>query len=281
MERREFLKLTKLGLLMGAAMPLASAGFMSQNGHVKDFLLIKRDVFDPLDSVANLTQDRKQDVVLIGKEYENLKKLFNRLVQIQNIAGYGHFNVISFDEALKLARNNSKIGSFTKEELELSERLFNEKADTFGFYGEKVVSELTADVTKNETKKIPYTGHFLYKGKAEEMYKKIQKDMGEGVILTSGVRGVVKQMYLFISKTIKLEGNLSVASRSLAPPGYSFHSIGDFDVGKVGFGAKNFSSEFANTDEFKRLMDLGYIKIRYPEGNPYGVRFEPWHIKVV
>ncbi|MDQ1340715.1 MAG: hypothetical protein QG567_1873 [Campylobacterota bacterium] len=281
MERREFLKLTKLGLLMGAAMPLAGAGFMSQNGHVKDFLLIKRDTFDLLDSVPNLNQDRKQDIILIGKEYENLKKLFNRLVQIQNIAGYGHFNVISFDEALKLARNNSKIGSFTKEDLELSEKLFNEKGDTFGFYGEKVVSELTADVTKNETKKIPYTGHFLYKGKAEEMYKKIQKDMGEGVILTSGVRGVVKQMYLFINKTIKLEGNLSVASRSLAPPGYSFHSVGDFDVGKVGFGAKNFSSEFANTDEFKRLMDLGYIKIRYPEGNPYGVRFEPWHIKVV
>lgn len=281
MERREFLKLAKLGLLMGAAMPLAGAGFMSQNGHVKDFLLIKRDVFDPLDSVANLTQGRKQDIILIGKEYENLKKLFNRLAQIQNIAGYGHFNVISFDEALKLARNNPKIGSFTKEDLELSEKLFNEKGDTFGFYGEKVVSELTVDVTKNETKKIPYTGHFLYKGKAEEMYKKIQKDMGEGVILTSGVRGVVKQMYLFINKTIKLEGNLSVASRSLAPPGYSFHSIGDFDVGKVGFGAKNFSSEFANTDEFKRLMDLGYIKIRYPEGNPYGVRFEPWHIKVV
>jgi LAS superfamily LD-carboxypeptidase LdcB len=28
-------------------------------------------------------------------------------------------------------------------------------------------------------------------------------------------------------------------------------------------------------------MDLGYIKIRYPKGNPFGVRFEPWHIKVV
>jgi LAS superfamily LD-carboxypeptidase LdcB len=92
---------------------------------------------------------------------------------------------------------------------------------------------------------------------------------------------VVKQIYLFLNKADKVDGNLSLASYSLAPPGHSYHAIGDFDVGKNGLGRKNFSEEFASTDEFKRLIDLGYLGIRYPEDNSFGVRHEPWHIKIV
>jgi len=100
-------------------------------------------------------------------------------------------------------------------------------------------------------------------------------------VLTSGIRSVVKQTHLFLAKTIQSKGNMSRASRSLAPPGHSYHGIGDFDVGKVGFGRKNFSEEFARTDEFMKLVELGYVDIRYPKDNLYGVRYEPWHIKVV
>ena len=32
--------------------------------------------------------------------------------------------------------------------------------------------------------------------------------------------------------------------------------------------------------EFKRLMDLGYVSIRYDESNALGVRHEPWHVRV-
>jgi LAS superfamily LD-carboxypeptidase LdcB len=90
----------------------------------------------------------------------------------------------------------------------------------------------------------------------------------------------MKQFLLFLNKAYRSRGNLSVASRSLAPPGYSFHGVGDFDVGQVGFGIANFSSRFTTTKVFKRLRDLGYIELRYPKGNLLGVRFEPWHIKV-
>ena len=100
-------------------------------------------------------------------------------------------------------------------------------------------------------------------------------------MLTSGVRSVVKQIFLFLNKTAKVNGNLSLASYSLAPPGHSYHALGDFDVGKKGFGHKNFSVEFSETDEFKRLSDLGYFDIRYPQNNPFGVRYEPWHIKII
>ncbi len=113
------------------------------------------------------------------------------------------------------------------------------------------------------------------------MYEKICREVGKSIILTSGVRGNVKQMDLFLRKVIRSRGNISVASRSLAPAGYSYHSIGDFDVGKVGFGYRNFTSDFSETNEYKKLIDTGYIKIRYTKNNPYGVRFEPWHIKVV
>lgn len=282
MERREFLNYAKLGLLMGAGSPLMGAGFLSTNEHVKDFLwldkkTIKNDILTEIPPVV----EEKKDIILVGEEYRAFKKSLFRLKRIQKTVGYGHFNVLGFDEALQLAGNQPAIGAFSKEELQLLEKLFYENAGNYGFYGEKVTGSLTMDINNKETKKIPHTGHYLYRGRAEAMYKEIQKDLGNSVVLTSGVRGVVKQMYLFLNKAASLEGNLSLASRSLAPPGYSFHGVGDFDVGKVGFGTKNFSAEFAETDEYKKLMDLGYIKIRYFEGNPYGVRFEPWHIKVI
>ena len=115
----------------------------------------------------------------------------------------------------------------------------------------------------------------------EALYDKLKKDVGDSIVLTSGIRSVVKQTHLFLAKTIQSKGNLSKASRSLAPPGHSYHGIGDFDVGKVGFGRKNFTEAFAKTDEFKRLVDLGYVDIRYHRNNMLGVRYEPWHIKVV
>ncbi len=83
-----------------------------------------------------------------------------------------------------------------------------------------------------------------------------------------------------MGKAIETDGNLSQASRSLAPPGYSYHAVGDFDVGKVGFGLDNFTEAFSQTNEYHRMIDLGYIDIRYTKRNPFGVRHEPWHIKI-
>ena len=147
--------------------------------------------------------------------------------------------------------------------------------------GDKVTEKLTSTIKKSETKKIAQTGHFLFRGRSEKLYQKLKNDIGGSITLTSGIRSIVKQTHLFIAKTIQSEGNLSKASRSLAPPGHSYHGIGDFDVGKVGYGSKNFTEAFSSTDEFKKLVDLGYVSIRYPRNNMLGVRYEPWHVKVV
>ncbi len=220
------------------------------------------------------------DLILDDHRIKTLDSAVNRLSRLQNYVGYGNFNVIGWDQSLKQAKRAANVGAFEKEELGLIEEVFYSDADIMGFYGEKIVTKISSTISRKEIKKIAGTGHFLFKGNSIKTYENICRDVGEYVVLTSGIRSIVKQLYLFLKKTTEVGGNLSTASYSLAPPGYSFHAVGDFDVGKVNFGRRNFTAAFAKTDEFKKLSDLGYIDIRYPENNPYGVRYEPWHIKV-
>ena len=79
--------------------------------------------------------------------------------------------------------------------------------------------------------------------------------------------------------------NLSAASRSLAPPGYSWHGRYDFDIGikNTMYRQLNFDKRFITTPLFKELFTAGHISfadLRYQQHNGLGVRFEPWHIKV-
>jgi len=236
-----------------------------------------------LDQIAldPASQALPPDVVLSPAQRLTFDSALARLRRLQRYVGHGNFNVIGWDQSLKLARRRDAIGAFGQNELELIEELFFTNAETLGFYGDKVVTNLTATIAKRDIDKIPGSGHFLFKGPSTNTYNKIRRDLGDSVVLTSGIRSVVKQIYLFMNKAEKVDGNLSLASYSLAPPGHSYHAVGDFDVGKRGFGRRNFSEAFAQTDEFKRLIDLGYLDIRYPQQNPFGVRYEPWHIKVV
>ncbi len=259
MRRRAFLKIT-------AALSCAGSGLIAS-----PLLHEEQALSTFVSEVIYLDEQRMQTA----------KHLFERLVQVQKVVGYGNFNLISFDAARSIAQRYGAVGAFEPGESALFEELFTFDARQYGFYGAKVIERMSAVVSPKEMFKVPYTGHYLYRGEALRHYQEIREKIGDSIVLTSGVRGVVKQMALFLNKTLLLEGNLSLASRSLAPAGYSYHGIGDFDVGKVGFGVRNFTEEFEMTDEFKRLMDLGFVSIRYPEANPFGVQYEPWHIKVV
>jgi hypothetical protein len=228
-----------------------------------------------------LNHARTHEVILGRKELKQVAALSHKLKMTKKVVGFGNFNLLGVDEMLYIGRNYSKVGNFTKADMDLFESLFYQKAEHYGFFGEKVLTSITDDINKKETYKVPYTGHYVYKGQPLAMYEKIRREVGDSVVLTSGVRSIVKQMDLFLAKVVRSRGNVSVASRSLAPAGYSYHAIGDFDVGKRGFGYRNFTSDFSKTDEYKKLIDTGYVKIRYTKDNPFGVRFEPWHIKVV
>ncbi len=235
---------------------------------------------DRLRKIRDFDGTFDDDYFLSAEQCELLRTTAARLERAVGVIGHGNFNLVSFDELLGFARRYERIAAFAPRELEFLEEIFYTDATRYGFFGPKVLHSLTAAFDPRDVERIPSTGHYLLRGEPLERYRRIRRDLGDGIFLTSGIRGVVKQYQLFLSKAVETGGNLSRASRSLAPPGYSYHAIGDFDVGRVGFGLRNFTAEFADTPEYQRLIDLGYVTIRYTETNHFGVRHEPWHIKI-
>ena len=221
------------------------------------------------------------DIVLSADEYNLLCTLTSRLARLQVSAGHGNFALMDFDAALTHARYDPCIGSFTGAEIDFMEKIFHQDATLYGFMGQKPLKQITDSVKKNEYVRVPRTGNYLLSGQSLKTYQRMSGDVGSELILTSGIRSITKQFYLFFRKAVRTKGNLSLASQSLAPPGYSFHGIGDFDVGSVRLGSDNFTRQFTRTDVFKKLKDLDYVRLRYTEQNHLGVRFEPWHIKVI
>lgn len=231
--------------------------------------------------MASFDDPHPTDVVAPTDDFQLLRTTLVRIKRVQKLVGYGNFNVLNFDGMLRVAKSYASVERFTRQELSYLEKLFYEDASTYGFYGTKVLRNLTDHVDRKKTVYVRGSGQRIFKGRALERYKDLRAAIGPNMVLTSGVRSVVKQLYLFMRKAERSDGNLSLASRSLAPPGYSFHAIGDFDVGQRGLGGANFTNAFAKTDVYHRLVELGYVKIRYPQRNLLGVRFEPWHIRVV
>ena len=230
--------------------------------------------------MGNFDADYDSDLLMDAQQYPLLKSVVSRLKRVQGTVGYGNFHMLGFDGMLKIARGYSSVGRFTPTEIAFIEKIFYIDAREYGFFGDKVRSGLTDEVAVNETVKVRGRGQRLFKGESLAKYKAMRNAIGTDLILTSGVRSVAKQCYLFLNKAKRTKGNLSRASRQLAPPGYSFHATGDFDVGKKRFGRLNFTRSFADSDVYARLVDLGFVEHRYPMNNALGVRFEPWHVKI-
>lgn len=242
--------------------------------------LLKDLIKDDRAKSIYFSQDFPDDIFFEDERLKAIEQLTRKFRAVQKHIGFGNFNLIGMDEFFHYASIAPKCEAVLATEKIFLEELFYFDGAKYGFKGEKVAKNFTEQIKSNEVYKVPYTGHFLRKDNSLPLYEKIRNDIGEDLLLTSGVRGVAKQFHLFFEKGLSTKGNMSKASRSLAPPGYSFHFQGDFDVGRRGFGLKNFTDSFAETDEFKRLLDLGYVNIRYTLNNDLGVRFEPWHIKV-
>lgn len=235
---------------------------------------------DYINKIKNFDAPHKDDVQIDSNLHETFESTVMRLRRLQRLVGHGNFGVLNFPDGLAYARNYSSVGKFTNQELRFMETIFYEDSQRYGYLGPKPLKEITDQVIKKDVIKIPRSGNYLYKDRSAEIYEAIKKELGDHVLLTSGIRSVMKQFLLFLNKVHKSDGNLSLASRSLAPPGYSFHGNGDFDVGQAGYGGLNFTARFTETQVYKRLTELGYLKLRYPEDNRLGVRYEPWHIKI-
>ena len=269
MNRRNFLKIAGSSVIIAPSIIVTS-------------LEAKFDLnISPIDALFSKVSNNKPDVFLEDKFVEDFKNVRNKLKLVQRHVGYGNFNVISFDSLLKTARWSSKIDRFTKSELEFLESIFYYNPSEHGFFGDRISSNITDKINKKDITKIPRTGHYLFKGKPQDTYTEMSKDIGNTIVLTSGVRSIVKQTKLFLDKLENTQGNITIAAKSLAPPAFTYHSVGDFDVGKKGFGYANFTERFALTEEFLKMRKLKYIDMRYTVNNKDGVRYEPWHVKVI
>ena len=290
MERRDFLKAVVGGVVaLGETcltplwVPAAERNqtdphHASQSAISHQFAATRSYTEDYFKKLERFNQAHPADIHLSPTDHRLVPSVVARLQRLQVMVGHGNFQILGFDGALRLARHYPRVGHFPQREVDFLEQIFYADASRYGFYGEKILPKLSDTIPKRDVAKVG--GNYLLKGEAVNKYRKIQYVIGDRLTLTSGVRGIMKQTLLFLEKALRTRGNLSMASRSLAPPGYSFHAIGDFDVGERGLGGRNFTSAFARTDVFKQLAAFGYIEIRYPRNNLYGVRFEPWHIKI-
>ena len=280
MDRRDFLKSLAAGVI---GVGLAPAELLAEVT-VKPIgpMQVIRDfhIKDYLHKMKNFGRPHENDVYLDQKDFLLLESSVNRFKRLQQTVGHGNFHLLDFDDGIKIARNYSKVGAFSRDELAFIEMIFYNDPTPYGFFGEKPVKNLTSRIRRKEVVKIPGTGNYLYRGLPLKTYRHIKKELGDQAFLTSGVRNVIKQFLLFLNRTYDTGGNLSLASRSLAPPGYSFHGISDFDIGQAGLGSDNFTERFITTKVYTRLKELGFLALRYPQDNLLGVRFEPWHIKV-
>lgn len=295
MDRRKFFK---LAVLSACAFPMNVSGIvhLAPNNKKKKFDQNIHPTAAQLAVPAQKVSDDKikdylikirhpdlvhpEDVYLNADNQILLAQIVARLQRLYKNIGYGNFGVIGFDEAVGFARDYPVVGDFTVEELDFLEMIYYRSASDYGFLGDKRVVALTQVINKKDIYKVPYSGNYLFKGASLTKYREIKNDLGEDALLTSGIRGLIKQFYLFLNKVERHDGNLSLASRSLAPPGYSYHATGDFDIGQMGFGKNNFSERFLETSVFRKLADQGYVEYRYKRDNMLGVRYEPWHIKL-
>jgi len=234
-----------------------------------------------VDLFAGINEVKRNDLYIEKKDYKTFHSIRKKLKLVQQYIGYGNFNIISFDHMLNIAKRAGNIQAFTKEEISFLEFIFYYNPSSHGFFGNRISNNITDTIDKKIVTKIPHTGHYLFKGKAERTYYEMKKDVGDSLTLTSGIRSIVKQTRLFLDKINSLDGNITVAAKSIAPPAFTYHAIGDFDVGKKGFGYANFTSRFAETHEFEEIQKLKYVDVRYTINNKDGVRYEPWHITTI
>jgi len=293
MKRRDFIKYSTASIILPSSINMLNAStttveqqffpirvLNSLLGRKEKQTVEKIEVQIEKKEIQKLEEIQK-DVFVEDRYLDSFNSIRIKLKLVQNHVGYGNFNIIGFDEMLKIAKYSNKIESFNSLELEFLESIFYYDPSSHGFYGERISQNITQIINKKEIIKIPRTGHYLFKGEPKETYQRMKDDIGDSLTLTSGVRSIVKQTKLFLDKIHSVEGNISIASKSLAPPAFTYHSIADFDVGKKGFGHANFTSRFALTQEFLKMRKLKYIDMRYTINNKDGVRYEPWHVKVI
>lgn len=146
-------------------------------------------------------------------------------------------------------------------------------------YPEAPESELTA---------ITADGRIKMRTSAAQKFKEMTAAArAQGVILAplSGFRSEKDQKPLFFNTAAQRNQTPSQRAAVSAPPGYSEHHTGyAIDIGDGAVPATNLNTKFENTKAYKWLeanaAKYGF-ELSFPQNNPQGVNYEPWHWRFV
>ena len=123
---------------------------------------------------------------------------------------------------------------------------------------------------------------------AAQKFKEMSAAAGrQGVILVtiSGFRSVTDQQHVFFDVKVQRGQAATQRAEVSAPPGYSEHHTGyAVDIGDGNTPATNLSPNFEKTAAFKWLeKNAAYynFEMSFPQGNPQGVSYEPWHWRFI
>lgn len=122
--------------------------------------------------------------------------------------------------------------------------------------------------------------HFLAPEAAQAWYAMRAAAQADGLqlLIVSAFRSVARQA-LIIRRKLDQGQRLEEILQTSAPPGFSEHHTGlAVDIGTP--ESEALSTAFASTEAFSWLQrqagEFGF-SLSYPEGNPAGFVYEPWH----
>lgn len=152
---------------------------------------------------------------------------------------------------------------------------------TLGHFSYEVAPE-------NKLKPITTEGRIKLRGAAAQAYQQMSAAAAQdGVRLLplSGFRTIEDQNHLFFRvKEERVQGAQQRAKVS-APPGRSEHHTGyAVDIGDATQTQTHLSTTFEETPAFVWLQKHAprySFELSFPEGNPQGVSYEPWHWRYV
>jgi D-alanyl-D-alanine carboxypeptidase len=104
------------------------------------------------------------------------------------------------------------------------------------------------------------------------------------IIPVSGFRSIAQQEKLYKDQ-IQRRGSEDAAAKISAPAGYSEHHTGyAVDLADGNYPPRDITFQFAETEAFQWLtqhaQEYGF-EMSFPQNNPQGVSYEPWHWRFV
>lgn len=140
----------------------------------------------------------------------------------------------------------------------------------------------------SELRPITEDGRLKMRQAAAEAFLKMQEAArldGIELVPISAFRSIEDQDYLFFNMKAQRGQVATKRAEVSAPPGYSEHHTGyAVDIGDGNVPATDLSRSFENTPAFKWLeANAPYysFELSFPENNPQGISYEPWHWRFV